>query len=129
MTVQCGSLVARGQAALLTAVLVMDLSHPLPLPVVKLTRPRQSRVLRRPAIFEALDDAMPEHRLIWLSGSGGMGKTTLVSSYLHDGALEGTWYQIDAGDTDPATLFCCLAEAVQVDCGGTLTLPLYNREH
>src|SRR5581483_9385515 len=107
----------------------MDLSPPLSLPLVKLTRPRQSRVLPRPAMFEALDAAMAEHRLIWVSAPGGMGKTTLVSSYLTDRALEGTWYQIDASDSDPATLFYYLAEAVKLERGGKVRLPLYIREH
>jgi ATP/maltotriose-dependent transcriptional regulator MalT len=51
--------------------------------------------------------------VIWVSGPPGCGKTTLVSSYIEARKLPCLWYQIDEGDTDPATFFYYLGLAAK----------------
>jgi hypothetical protein len=45
--------------------------------------------------------------------AGGAGKSTLAATYLEEAQLSGVWYQLDAGDSDPATFFYYLREAAQ----------------
>ena len=49
--------------------------------------------------------------LVWVSGPGGSGKTTLVASWLASRKLPYLWYQIDEGDADLATFFYYLGLA------------------
>jgi len=51
--------------------------------------------------------------VIWVSGPPGCGKTTLVSSYLEARKLPCLWYQLEAGDADPATFFYFLGRAAR----------------
>ncbi|MBP1712557.1 MAG: transcriptional activator domain, partial [Deltaproteobacteria bacterium] len=51
--------------------------------------------------------------MIWITGPPGSGKTTLISSYLEGRRIPCLWYQMDAGDKDPATFFYNLNQAVQ----------------
>lgn len=76
---------------------------PLALPA-KLTQPRAARALARTRLYRRLDQTR-KHPVTWLTGPPGAGKTTLVSSYLNARRLKGIWYQVDAGDNDPATFF------------------------
>lgn len=67
----------------------------------KTTRPNAYNVLPRERLFSALD-AMRRAKVLWVYGPPGCGKTSLVSSYLDARASHGIWYQLDAGDVDPA---------------------------
>ncbi len=78
----------------------------------KITRPILSGVFSRKRLFSLLD-RMRKHPLIWVSGPPGCGKTTLVASYLEVRKLPCLWYQIDQGDTDPATFFFYLGQAAK----------------
>jgi len=69
----------------------------------KITRPILPEVYPRKRLFEALDK-LRRQPLIWVSGPGGSGKTTLVSSYLEDRKIPCLWYQVEEGDKDPATM-------------------------
>lgn len=73
--------------------------------LAKLTPPQLPTVLERPRLFAELDRLRQHHRVIWLQGPPGAGKTTLVSHYLHTNKLKPLWYQLDAGDADPGTWF------------------------
>src|SRR5262245_55826296 len=75
-------------------------NHPPPL--AKLTRPRLYDAVRRPRLFALLDDAAARP-IVWLSGAPGVGKTTLVASYLEARRLRHLWYHCDVGDVDSAT--------------------------
>ncbi|MFL5365782.1 MAG: hypothetical protein ACJ781_09945, partial [Myxococcales bacterium] len=59
-------------------------------------------------MFSLLDRAGP---VAWVSGPPGMGKTTLVASYVEARRLKPIWYQVDAGDGDVAALFYYLRRA------------------
>jgi len=70
----------------------------------KVTRPTLPHVLSRERLFSSMD-ALRRHPVIWVSGPAGCGKTTLAASYLKARGLPSLWYQLDAGDADPATFF------------------------
>ncbi|MHB1941585.1 MAG: BTAD domain-containing putative transcriptional regulator [Acidiferrobacteraceae bacterium] len=70
----------------------------------KVSPPKPSRVLARTRLFRRLDSAQKEG-IAWVAGPPGSGKTILVSSYLRARRRPFLWYQIDAGDADPATFF------------------------
>src|SRR4249920_3039068 len=79
-------------------------------PLAKLSRPRLYDALPRNRLFRLLDEAR-RHPLIWVAAPPGAGKTTLVASYLESRKLPGIWYQVDSGDSDPATFFYYLGLA------------------
>jgi DNA-binding SARP family transcriptional activator len=68
----------------------------------KLSPPRLGRVIGRDRLFGEIDQWAGAPGL-WIAGPPGIGKTTLVASYLDARALPCLWLQLDAGDVDPAT--------------------------
>ncbi len=70
----------------------------------KLSRPQVSHALARTRLYKYLDRSRAKP-VVWVTGAPGAGKTTMVSSYLDARRLHGIWYQVDAGDDDPATFF------------------------
>jgi LuxR family maltose regulon positive regulatory protein len=95
----------------------------------KISRPRLFGVVPRERLFALLDDNRGRP-LIWISSPPGAGKTALTASYLEDRGLPAVWYQIDAGDADPATLFHYLALAAEaVAEADSVSLPRFVPEH
>jgi DNA-binding SARP family transcriptional activator len=72
--------------------------------LAKLNRPKLFGALPRERLFSMLDQHRA-HPVVWVGGPPGVGKTTLVASYLEKRQLRGYWYQVDSGDADPATFF------------------------
>ncbi len=75
-------------------------------------RPIITKVFPRKRLF-ALLDRLRKQPVIWVAGPPGSGKTTLISSYLEIRKTPCLWYQIDAGDKDPATFFYNLSRAIR----------------
>ena len=80
--------------------------------LAKLSRPRVFDAFLRERLYRLLDDYR-RYPLVWIAAPPGSGKSTLVSTYLDARKLPGLWYQVDAGDADPATFFYFLKVAVR----------------
>lgn len=99
---------------------------PRAMAVAKVQPPRASRVLPRERLFACLDAAR-EHAATWVFGPPGAGKTTLAASWLRARGVRALWYQLDAGDADPASFFHYLGlAAAQFDRRRASTLPRYS---
>jgi len=96
--------------------------------LAKLSRPRLHDVLARRRLFGLLDRARARP-ILWLAAQPGAGKTTLIAGYLEARRLPGIWYQVDAGDGDPATFFYYLGLAAKHLAPRKPPLPLLTPEY
>jgi ATP/maltotriose-dependent transcriptional regulator MalT len=97
--------------------------------LAKTSCPRLFGVIPRERLF-ALLDANAGRPLVWVSGPPGSGKTSLLASYLLERGAPTLWYQVDAGDADPASLFHYLTLAVPARTqSAAQALPRFTPEH
>ena len=95
----------------------------------KISRPRLPEVASRPRLFTLLDEGR-QRSIIWVSGSAGSGKTTLVADYLDTWALDDIWYQADESDGDVATFFFYLSRAAaESDGSDSKPLPAFSHQY
>jgi LuxR family maltose regulon positive regulatory protein len=80
--------------------------------IAKVSRPIPTGVFERIRLFDLLD-SFRERPVVYVTGPGGCGKTTLVSSYVAARGFPCLWYQVDASDEDPATFFYYLGLAAR----------------
>ena len=80
--------------------------------VAKVTPPKLSNYMHRRRLYRLLD-SKSDNDVIWISGPGGSGKTTLVRGYIDHLKLPCMWYQVDQGDIDPASFFYHLGMAIR----------------
>ena len=85
---------------------------------------RTGATVHRERLFRLLDTSCAKP-VVWISGPGGSGKTTLVSSSLDARKSPFIWYQMDERDADPATFFYFMGLAFKEDAPpGHSALPL-----
>jgi DNA-binding SARP family transcriptional activator len=96
--------------------------------LAKLTRPRTHQAVQRERVFTVLDNAR-QRPLVWVSAPPGSGKTTLVASYVEARSLPGVWFQVDAGDSDPAAFFHYLTQGLRAGGKQRPALPQLAPEH
>ena len=75
-----------------------------PTALAKVTRPTLPDIFPRKRLFDLLDE-LRKQPIIWVSGPPGCGKTTLLGSYIETLKIPCLWYNLDGGDSDPATFF------------------------
>src|SRR5690242_7465941 len=93
----------------------------------KLVRPAAAGAYPRPRLFALLDRAGP---VAWISGPPGAGKTTGVATYVEARGTKPLWYEVNHGDSDPATLFYYLRLAASaIARGRKWRLPLLAPEY
>ncbi len=97
--------------------------------LAKLTRPSADGAFPRHRLFRLIKKKL-SCSILWISGSPGSGKTTLVSSYLEAHGLRGLWYQLDVSDQNLASFFYYIGLAVkQVAPRKRQSLPLLTPEY
>ena len=94
----------------------------------KITVPKVSGIVGRERLFKLLDKSA-EKPVVWIAAPAGSGKTTLVASWLNARKLPHLWYQVDAGDNDPATFFYYLGLAARKINPRKKPLPLLTPEY
>ena len=93
----------------------------------KTSAPTLRGVVERERLYELL--AAGDGPVSWVAAAPGAGKTTLAASFAQARASRLLWYQVDATDTDPATLFHFLrAAALRAGLARAARLPLLPTE-
>ncbi len=72
----------------------------------------RSKQVSRPRLNEKLNGGL-DKALILVSAPAGYGKTTLVSSWLHDVGVPSTWFSLDEDDNEPRRFLQYLVAAIQ----------------
>ena len=110
--------VSRAPAAFAAA----DAAHALTVPVLtNLPRPLTS-LIGRDDDLAAVKARLREHRLVTLTGAGGVGKTRLAietGTVLKTSFADGVWFAELAPLTDPQLVLSVIAEVLRHSAGGT----------
>lgn len=95
----------------------------------KIIPPVYQSIFERQRLFDILADN--QHRpLVWVNGSPGAGKTTLVCSWLKHQHARFLWFRMDNSNMVSADLFYFLAQSVQRNYPvKQLQLPIFTAEY
>ncbi len=74
------------------------------LPTKLFAPPLHPGLIFRKRLIEQLNISS-QHKLTLVSAPAGYGKTTLISSWLHETVIPSTWFSLDEGDNDPIRFF------------------------
>jgi LuxR family maltose regulon positive regulatory protein len=97
--------------------------------LAKFSRPHLPDLVTRNRLHNLLETGR-ENSIIWVTGPPGAGKTTLVAQYLETFVKDSIWYQLDQGDTDVATCFHYLSQAVATpERGPDFHLPVFTPQY
>ena len=97
--------------------------------LAKLTPPQQGEIYPCERLYKSFEQAC-ERPAVWIAGAPGAGKTTLVAGWLEARKQRVLWYQLDAGDSDPAAFFHYLRIAArQLSARKHALLPRLTPEH
>lgn len=94
----------------------------------KISRPQSGSIVPRPRLLEYLQQVYRKSPVVWVSSLAGSGKTKLAASYLDASALPAIWYEVDSGDSDPASFFHYLSLACTAH-SLTASLPQFKPDH
>jgi len=97
--------------------------------LAKFSRPHLPDLVSRNRLYMLLDKGR-ENSIVWVTGPPGAGKTTLVAQYIETSIKDSIWYQLDQGDTDVATCFHYLQQAVSTPKrGSSFHLPNFTPQY
>jgi len=97
--------------------------------LAKFSRPHLPELVSRNRLHMLLDKGH-ENSVVWVTGPPGAGKTTLVAQYIETSTRDSIWYQLDQGDTDVATCFHYLHQAVDSPKrGSSVHLPVFTPQY
>jgi LuxR family maltose regulon positive regulatory protein len=98
--------------------------------LAKVAAPRLPAVFPRERLFSRLDHLSRHSSMLWVQGSPGAGKTTLVAGWLLQRKIHSLWYQVDIGDREPASLFHYLGVGLSVAAPRyQRSMPKFTPEH
>jgi len=97
--------------------------------IAKINPPKLAKIVSRQRLFNTLDDGLGKP-VMWIKGNAGAGKTTIIASYLETKNNPLIWYQIDAGDSDPASFMYYLSLAAKKELKSkTTALPVFKPDY
>jgi LuxR family maltose regulon positive regulatory protein len=73
--------------------------------------PQTHRMVRRARLVDALEQGVPERKLVLISAPAGYGKTTLLAEWAHTSSLRIAWLSLGEADNDPDRFFRYLLTA------------------
>src|SRR5215212_11566707 len=86
--------------------------------------PQTHRVVRRARLVDALEQGIPDHKLVLISAPAGYGKTTLLAQWAHTSSLRVAWLSLGEEDNDPDRFFRYLLAAWETVHPGIRESPL-----
>ncbi|MCC2627265.1 MAG: ATP-dependent transcriptional regulator [Thermomicrobiales bacterium] len=86
--------------------------------------PQTHHMVRRARLVDALEQGIPDHKLVLISAPAGYGKTTLLAQWAHTSSLQVTWLSLGEEDNDSDRFFRYLLAAWETVHPGIRESPL-----